>query len=84
MIVVLLAGTVREAEQHARLAGVARSDTIIPRTSRGLEGLRLGDGDLIVEFPSFVDHPCRSEVYDTLLRTLAKSKAKPVWERVGR
>jgi hypothetical protein len=82
MKVVMLTKFPQEGQEHARLAGLAMSDVIIPGSERNLMGLRLTDDDLIVEFPSFVGHAREHEIRDSLRRTLAICKSRPPWERI--
>ena len=82
MIVVILTGTAHEGEEYRKVANLASADVIIPRTSRALDGLRLTDADLIVEFPSFEAHPQHDEVYAVLRRCLKKTRATTPWERI--
>lgn len=84
MKVVMLTRFPKEGEEHARLAGLALSDVIIPGSEVHLHGLRLTSDDLIVEFPSFEAHPRREQMVKSLRKTLSMCKAEPPWERVGR
>lgn len=85
MIVVILAGTYDEAREHARLAGLARRDVVLPlddgRVTRNLD---LSHGDLIVELPSFIHHPAHLTIQDALLLHLVQTPAadRPVWHKV--
>ena len=80
MIVVILAGTLQEAEGHARLAGLAMRDVVIPRSSEALEGLTLGVADLVVELPSFRSLP-REKRDEIEAVVLAKILRSPIGER---
>lgn len=84
MIVVILAATSDEARGHARLAGLAARDVVIPGSSKGLEGLRLDNSDLVIELPSFRQHPRRSEIEDATLATILRQPAehRPPWHRI--
>lgn len=73
-----------EAHAHAKLAGLAMHDVVIPANSNVLHGLRLSDDDLIIEFPSFEEHPRKVAIRQSLHTIMAMCKAKPPWERVGR
>lgn len=82
MIVVLLAGRLEEARDYAVLTGVAKADVVLPgRENPGrLTGLRLEDGDLIVEFSSFVGHPHEERFRADL--TAAMGDRDVIWHRV--
>lgn len=84
MIVVLLAGTVAEAVQYAKDAGLARKNTITAGSPQVLEGLRLADEDLIVQFPTFMARRDSSDIIDVLLQGITLGGTKPRWERVGK
>jgi len=85
MIVVMLTRRHDEAVAHARLAGLAMRDVLVPGSdNQVLRGLRLTDADLIVEFPSFDHHPHRDDIRAELFVVLARSRANPPWERLGR
>jgi hypothetical protein len=79
----MLARDVKEAEAHARLAGLAMHNVIIPQTPGFIHSLKLKDRDLIVEFPSFADHPHEVAIRQGLHTVLRMCKANPPWERLG-
>jgi hypothetical protein len=54
--VVILAGSVDEARAFVKVAALAAADVVIPQTPDVLDGLRLENSDLIIEFPSFLQH----------------------------
>lgn len=83
MKVIMLTRLPDEAREHARLAGLAMSDVIIPGSERNLMGLTLSSSDLIVEFPSFGAHPREQAIRETLRRSLLMTKASPPWHKVG-
>lgn len=84
MKVVILARTVREAKQYARDAKLAPRDTITVGSCRALEGLRLSDEDLIVQFPTFAFRRDADDITDVLLRSITFGKTAPRWERIGK
>lgn len=82
MRVLLLCRTTSEAGAYARAAGLSKSDCMLvsPRTTRALEGLRLYEEDLIVEFPGFRQEPGAGEVIRILKMMIQRSKnAGPEW-----
>ncbi len=84
MIVVILARTVGEGRTHARLAGLADRDVVIPGSWHGLEGLRLGAGDLIVEMPGFVGRRQAAAIRDALQTQIDRrlEDDRPLWHVV--
>ena len=82
MMVVILAGTVREGDEYRKVAGLARSDVLIPSSPAAFSGLVLHDGDLIVEFPSFDSHPKAEKMRHLLRHRLKRCGANPPWERI--
>jgi hypothetical protein len=83
MMVILLAGTTREAASYARAASLRMGEFVYAATPQQLDGIHLGDGDLIAEFHSFRHHPMREQIEDALLRKVAGGKTKPKWARIG-
>ena len=85
-MVILLTGTLDEAKSHARLAGLASGDVLIPRSGAAIDGLGLTAEDLIVEFPSWQDVPSgrRAEVERNLMRSIEKANVEVRWEKVGK
>lgn len=85
MIVVILARTIDEGRSHARLAGLADRDVVIPGSAAGIAGLKLDASDLIVELPGFRGRRGAQAIEDALLVAVLRgpADARPVWHRVG-
>ena len=88
MKIVLLVGSLDEGKAMVRLAGLAMSDVVIPRSGQFVHGLTFAEDDLILQFPSWPEVPMaqRNEVEHHLRLALASSRVADVvpWVRLGR
>lgn len=83
MKVIILAGSIAEAEEHARNAGLDFKDVIMPQSERPLQGMRVRDEDLIVELPTFAQHPLRERIRQSLRVSISMCKSDAVWHVIG-
>jgi sialic acid synthase SpsE len=80
--VILLAGSVDEARAFVKVASLAAADVVIPQTPDVLDGMRLANDDLIIEFPSFLQHQQWHGITLMLNDTIARCQAYQIpWEK---
>lgn len=83
----LLCSTLNEARDYARAADLTPRDSFLvsPRSLQALDGVRVTEDDLIIEFPGFRDHPDAWRIIEMIKRSAAKSPgAGPDWRAVGK
>lgn len=85
MIVVILAGSVKEGDEFRRVGNLARRDVVIPASGNRLRGLLLTADDLVVEFKSFAAHPRATEIRAGIEESIKRGRrGRPVWETLKR
>jgi len=86
MKVVLLCATQDEARDHAREAGLKpfSRDIIAPGSAASIDGLRLTEADLVIEFEGFRQRSDADLIVRSLQRSIRKAgDAGPIWRKAG-